>query len=512
MPRGVNRWGLSALCGVLLALCYPKPGVTALAWFCLSPLLLIWSKETPRQAFASGWIAGAAFHAVLFFWIYQTCRFAGIAAALSVLVWVALAAFLALSWGATAAFGAWAAQALPRPVRPWAWAVVWTAFAAAGAWWTPRVGGDLLAYTQWTSLAFIQLGSVFGPHGLGFLIVLANAALAHAWEEAQSGACQRATVLNCAAAAVLPVVAWAWGSAQLIVSPQGDTARVELLQPNIDQYQKWDQNYESRIWANFNELLALPRAGKPDLIVWPETAVPRRLAEGEPAREISDWAKKLDVAHLAGAVVDGMHGTYNAVLLIGPDGSIKKEYRKRELVPFGEYIPFSNLLGFLKRFFGILNQLGGLEAGAAVQPFFETPLGPAAGSICYEAVFPRWARLDAARGARLIVNVTNDGWYKDTWGPHQHFNANRFRAVENRIAVLRCANTGISGVIDPWGRVTARLELGARGRLDAAVLRDDPFPERSLYARKGDWFGALCLLLAYVLACFAPGLRYRGEA
>ena len=120
-------------------------------------------------------------------------------------------------------------------------------------------------------------------------------------------------------------------------------------------------------------------------------------------------------------------------------------------------------------------------------------------------MFPRLARADAARGARLLVNLTNDGWYKDTWGPFQHFQANVYRAIEDRVTVLRCGNNGISGVIDPWGVATARLDLNLRGRLDAAVPLADPFPRRSFYARHGDWFGALCLLAAAGLA--AAGLK-----
>jgi len=122
-------------------------------------------------------------------------------------------------------------------------------------------------------------------------------------------------------------------------------------------------------------------------------------------------------------------------------------------------------------------------------------------------MFPRWANLDASRGARLIFNLTNDGWYKNTWGPYQHFQANIYRAIENRVTVIRSGNTGISAVIDPWGVVTARLGLGERGRLDAEVPLEDFFPRRSFYARHGDWFGTLCLWLAGLCAGLAFWLK-----
>jgi apolipoprotein N-acyltransferase len=147
-----------------------------------------------------------------------------------------------------------------------------------------------------------------------------------------------------------------------------------------------------------------------------------------------------------------------------------------------------------------------MSPGPKRPPLLTTPFGPTSATICYEAMFPRWARLDASRGAKLLINVTNDGWYKDTWGPSQHFGANVFRAIENRLTVIRSGNTGISAVIDPWGVVTAELPLGARGRLDADVPLSDPFPARSFYSRHGDWLGMLCLLLT-VLGAAACRVR-----
>ena len=166
-----------------------------------------------------------------------------------------------------------------------------------------------------------------------------------------------------------------------------------------------------------------------------------------------------------------------------------------ELVPFGEFVPFP----WLKAYIGILNQLGGITAGDARQPLLETPLGLASVTVCYEAMFGPWSRLDASRGARVIFNITNDGWYKDTWGPYQHFGSNIYRAIENRATVVRSGNTGISAVIDPWGVVTDRLDLNTRGRLDVDVPKETAFPNGSFYSQHGDWFGLLCSLLTAVL-------------
>jgi apolipoprotein N-acyltransferase len=236
------------------------------------------------------------------------------------------------------------------------------------------------------------------------------------------------------------------------------------------------------------------------LVVWPETSIPRWTPRGEAVPEAARWAKAQGATHLVGIV--SKEGPANAVQLVGPDGTVKGFYAKRELVPFGEYVPFRALFPrfVIDRWLTILDNFGDMSAGPKDPPLLSTPFGATAVTICYEATFPRWARRDAARGARLLVNVTNDGWYKDTWAPSEHMTMNVFRAIENRVTEIRSGNTGISAVVDPWGVVTASLPLGARGRLDADVPLGDPFPARSFYTRHGDWLGTLCLLLA-ALAC-----------
>lgn len=441
-----------------------------------------------------------------FYWIYSTCRFAQVPIPIAVIAWAALSAFQGLAWGAFALFGRWAAQALPAPLRSFGWAVAWTAVAVICERWTPRLPGDLLEYTQWRHLSLIQIASLTGPHGLGFVIMFVNAGLAQVWEESRGGTetAPKATP-GFALALALAGAAGLYGAWSLAARDQrtrGETASVHILQPNVDQYEKWDESFSQSINDNLRELLSRPRKTAPALIVWPESVLPRWVRMGESPVEARAG---LGSAQIIGVVTTDDNDEHrNSAFYIAADGRIGGVYNKRELVPFGEYVP----LPFLRSFIGILNQLGGITAGAAAQELFITPLGAAAATICYEAVFPRWSRLDAERGARLIVNITNDGWYKDTWGPYQHFSTNVFRAVENRVTVIRSGNTGISAVIDPWGVVLAKLDLGERGRLEAEVPRDREFPRASLYARAGDWFGALMLVLAALMLAAAPGLNH----
>jgi apolipoprotein N-acyltransferase len=511
MPRGgLAQLGAAALGGALAAFGLPSLGLWAFAWFGLVPLVLAANAaSTVRRAALCGFIAGFGYHVVAVHWIYPTCRFAQVPAVVSALAVIALAAVLAVNWAAAAALAHWLARGAPRAARPWLWALCWTAVASVASRWTVRFGVDLLGYTQWSNLALIQAGSWGGPHLLDFTVMLFNAALAEAWLDARDKKVDIG-VPALAAAAALAAGIWAHGAYVLAARPddRGPSARVEILQPRVDQYHKWDEAWIAEILAGYDELLALPRPAPPALVVWPETSIPRWTPRAEPVPEAARWAVKLGAPHLVGIVAspDRDGGPANAVQLIAPDGRLDGRYSKRQLVPFGEFVPLRRFVPrfVIDRWLMILDNLGDLEAGAARQPLLLTAWGPTAVTICYEAIFPRWPRLDAARGARLMINITNDSWYLDTWGPRQHYRVNRFRAIENRFTVIRSGNNGVSAVIDPWGVTTAELGLNERGRLDADVPLQDAFPARSFYTRHGDWLGALCLILVLLAIVVRP--------
>ena len=497
------RRGLAscAAAGAALALTLPVPGLSFLAWGAPAVLLYNVSRAgTWRAAAGLGLAFGAAFFATALHWVFLTCRFAGMPLAASVLAWGALALVLGAHWALFAAAGRVVAAGLPDAARPWAWALLWGAFEHASSRWTPRFGVDLLAYTQWRHPSLIQLGALAGPHALGILVMAVNAALAGVWERRS-----RAALGALLAAAGAVVLAAGLGMAALAERPPSQAAgpSVVILQPNVDQYRKWDERFASDIRAAFEGLLAAP-VPKGALVVWPESALPGWLDDPENAAWMVERARAAGAPMVVGAVAEVGAKRHNAAVLVNPSGEAAGLYAKRRLVPFGEFVP---LRGLLQPFIGILAELGDFDPGGADQPLFGTPLGATAVTLCYEAVFPRLTLLDAARGARVFVNLTNDGWYKDTWAPAQHFRANVFRAVEARSYVVRSANSGISGVIDPWGVVLASAPVMTQGRLDAALPAEDPFPRRSPYARAGDWLGVGCLAGAALLAAAAVRRR-----
>jgi len=509
MPRsGRSQLAAAALGGALAALGLPSLGLWAFAWFGLAPMAAAANAApTARRAALAGFTAGFAYHVVAVHWIYATCVFAQVPAPVAALAVIALAAVLATTWAAAAALARSLSEALPRKWRALVWAVCWTAVASAGARWTARFAVDLLGYTQWSNLALLQAGSWGGPHLLDFTIMLFNAALAEVWLErtvVANSRLQPATLRVLAGSAALAAAIWAHGAKVLSLRPsdRGATARVEILQPRVDQYHKWNEAWIAEILTGYDELLSRPRPAPPALVVWPETSIPRWTFRAEPVAEAAAWARKLRAPHLVGIIAEGGPdaGPANAVQLIAPDGRLDGGYSKRQLVPFGEFVPLRRFVPrfVIDRWLMILDNLGDMEAGAARQPLLNTAWGPTAVTICYEAIFPRWPRLDAARGAKLMINITNDAWYLDTWGPRQHYRVNRFRAIENRLTVIRSGNNGVSAVIDPWGVTTAELGLNERGRLDAEVPLKDAFPKRSFYTRNGDWIGTICLVLVFL--------------
>ena len=271
---------------------------------------------------------------------------------------------------------------------------------------------------------------------------------------------------------------------------------VSILQGNIDQYKKWDEKYEQEILDTYTELATRPSSLAPDLIVWPESSVPGFLKNDKKLYNwISDIAQKTKTQHLV-ASNDYKNGKlYNSAFLVTSDGKITGEYSKNHLVPFGEYMPLRN---FLSKFIKVVNEIGEFSPGEK-QNVVNSTDGKLGINICFEAIFPNEVRKSVKNGAEILVNLTNDAWYLKTSAPYQHFTMNVFRAVENRRFVVRAANTGVSGFIDPSGRIQSKTEI-----FTTTVLTDkiQPLQELTFYTKFGDIFAYLCIIISIILLTF----------
>jgi apolipoprotein N-acyltransferase len=263
--------------------------------------------------------------------------------------------------------------------------------------------------------------------------------------------------------------------------PGDDVLIVRLVQPNARQDQKWDAAYRD---VFLNRMIRLTGEGSvPDLVVWPETAVPFLLDQIEDdLRVFSDAARG---APLVFGIQrrDDQRQYYNSLVVMGPGGVVQSVYDKRHLVPFGEYIPGGRLLGRLGISGLAANLVGGFTQGATKGTVILPGIGAAVALICYEGIFAEEIGYDGDR-PRLLLLITNDAWFGEAVGPLQHLAQARLRAIEQGLPMVRVANTGISAMIDAKGRITASLPMGVDGAIDAALPRALP---ATVYSRAGDW-------------------------
>jgi apolipoprotein N-acyltransferase len=485
--------------GIALALAYPRYDLSAFAWVALSPAIVIAVGRPARPAFGWGWLTGTVFFFVLLHWLNFTFSvYSAIPWPLVYVPTVALAGYCALYVGLFAGALAWLAAR-----RSPAWALVLGPFIWVGGEWVRGhfLGGfpwGLLGYSQYRDLPVIQIAELGGVYAVSFVLVSANCAIAAAcvmpWRHAMPGV---------VTAAALVSATLAFGTTRLGAADREPAAgtRIALMQPSIEQPLKFDPNYAARTLAIYLELSRGAAPAHAQLLVWPETALPSALRRDPMlGRLLTELASTLRLPLLVGSidVSDGVPVQYrNSAFLVTAAG-LEDRYDKIQLVPFGEYVPLSALLGFVR---GWAEFIADLEPGARAL-VFPGPPAPFGVVICYEGIFPELVRKFVKDGARFMVNMTNDAWFGRTSGPPQHLAMYPFRAVEHRLAVVRAANTGISAFITPTGRIARSLPLFERGILvDDIALR----ATTTLYTRFGDWLAWLSL--AVTGAGLALGLR-----
>src|SRR2546427_6074103 len=285
-----------------------------------------------------------------------------------------------------------------------------------------------------------------------------------------------------------------------------DPVPVRLVQTNISLDQPWTQPDSDQL---LDELGKLSTGGntRPKLVVWPETPAPFYLnADAGFRARMQAIARRLEAYFLVGYVDAVGEGPSNSAGLLAPKGDQVSRYDKMHLVPFGEYVPFKRLLFFAE---SLTRQVGDFMPGTEYTLSL-LDQHRIATAICYESIFPDLVRQFVKRGSELIVVITNDGWFGESSAPFQHLRMGVVRSVENRRYMVRVANTGISAIIDPYGRIVGRTPIGVRMVLDGAVrYRSD----RTFYTEYGDVFAYANALAAAAIAVAAvyDRRRFRGR-
>lgn len=503
-----NKLLLAAASGGMLTAAFPSSNLWVVAWVALVPLLWALRRTRPTEALKLGALAGFIHYSTVLFWVMNTMtRYGKLSwpASLGVLVLLAgyLACYVALfAWAVVVLAGG--QRALRWLLAPLAWVVAELARAhiLSGFPWAN------LGYSQFSVLPVIQIADITGVYGVAFLIVLVNATIVELFENlAGSGtfglvrrrpAPSNVRLILSASLAVGLALGYGWSvlaRPERTVPPGTPKLRFALLQGNIPQDLKWDAASQQETVNLYSILVSEVSRGPaaPQLIVWPETAAPFYFEQdGTLQEKVRSVVRRTKVYHLMGAPgyekIDGREAYYNRAYLLGPEGGTLEHYDKIHLVPFGEYVPLSSVLFFVRR---LAEGIGTFYAGER-HTVFEIPQGRFGTLICFEVIFPNLVRRFVKGGAQFLVNITNDAWFGRSAASAQHLSMAVFRAVENRVPLIRAANTGITAVVDPFGRVVQATDLFVRTHVTETIpVVAEP---GALYTRIGDLFAYACLI------------------
>ncbi len=492
----MKRAFLAVLSGALLVFCFPLHDWSFLVWVALIPLLAAVSSGSWRGAFGLGLLTGVVWSLGSLSWVSVYHPVALPLTALVFSVYPAAAAVFILLLMRTCRLPAALAVALG-----------WTSLEYLRSLGTLGFPWLSLGYSQYACLPMVQQASVTGVFGVTFLIALANGAIAGLWLDRGK---KRARRLLAAAAVLVAVSAV---SGQLLLStgvlpalgtppaPAGarkSTLRVGLVQPDIPAEADW-LDEAGWIMSRYEKLGGEIARLEPELIVWPEAAVRYPLAwelarNGMVGRRFRAVVREGGVPAIVGSPHEEDSRATNCAFLVSPRCEILQRYEKVHLVPFGETIPWKPVFGFVQR---MVPDAGGFEPGKE-RGVFPIKEGVVAGPlICYEGIFGDLARRSVVSGATVLVNITNDDWSKSETSHFQHAAMAVFRAVENRVPVVRVGNSGVSFVLDGTGRRLGGLEWGSPR---VACVDLEWVPGRTFYTRHGDLFARAVMLAAAALA------------
>ncbi|HEX8961266.1 MAG TPA: apolipoprotein N-acyltransferase [Geobacteraceae bacterium] len=495
---------LALLSGVLLALSFPEPGLSFLAWFSFVPLFIAIAGKEPRVAFRLGFISGLAAYGGILYWLNIVMTTYGrLHWSVSFCLFLLLTAYLALYTGGAAFL---VRRGEGRGISPLvSFPVVWVGLEYARAYVLTGFPWASLGYSQYRTVPLIQIADITGVYGLSFLIALANVVIWRISRGMGRKGGERYPVAGAALLLCLLVATLGYGFYRLRSPEGGETLKVALTQGNIPQDVKWDPAFQEKTVEVYEKLSRRACAGGSDLVVWPESAAPFYLqSDTRFTPRIRSLAAELKSCMVVGSPAveaDRERIRYlNSAFLIAPSGELVGRSDKMHLVPFGEYVPLSRFLPFVNK---MVAGIGDFSPGSAITPL-DTGKGKIGVLICFEGIFPELARAYVREGSRLLVNITNDAWFGRSSAPYQHLSMIAFRAVENRVPLVRAANTGITAIIDSRGYIRRMTPIFTETYLSGEVRLGEG---GSFYTRYGDLFALVCLAATAVIVALSFAKR-----
>jgi len=484
------HWQLALLSGLFLGISYPPlPGITA--WLALVPLIHVWLNTSPASAAKWSFMTAITSNLIFLYWLGLN-QGAGWLPVLGSMLGAII--YLGIFLTILGFIVAWIQnkKGWGLIILPFLWVTMeyLRGFGPMGFSWAN------MALTQTKFLALIQMVSYTGTGGLGFWIILLNIGFYLLLTRGRKK--RTAFVLI-----IIFVIPFMTGIIQLKSTDQSvsrDSRKISIVQPNINPDSKWDSAFRSELYTIMDSLHNQALKNNPDLVLWPEVSLPVYLRSSSYQRKkYEDIVKKSGVPLLTGTLdwtknKKGEKSYYNGSYLIGIEGN--QIYRKLFLVPFAEYIPFSNLIPAIKKLnIGTAN----FSHGEEYTVFNLDSIG-FSNVICYESSIPGLMRKFIMKGARFITIEANDAWSGNTSGVYQHFELAKLRAIELRTAIARSGNTGISGIISPSGKVQAYMGFGKQGVLTGYLPLNT---QASIYVKYGELFSKICLLFSILILASA---------
>lgn len=504
---GKKDFIIAIIAGALLVSAFPPFDFYPGAWIALAPFLVVLKGKDAKPAFLLGVASGFAYFAGTVYWVYHSMfRYGGITPAITVLAVILLCLYLSLYSGLFSLIFSSLMKLHHLPaslVAPVLWVSLefFRTYALTGFPWS------VLGYSQYKFLPLIQVADITGVYGISFLVCSFSGLIFDivSYYLNRRGEMPVAShwpmTISIIFYTIIYVMTGFYGATRLHEEPGTDTLRVSVVQGNIPQDRKWDITFQREVIETYKRLTRDAMTEKPDLVVWPESALPFTFGYN---RQLTDetiaFQKELGTYLLFGSVrikdvKNGRARLANSAILLNPDGTIVSVYDKIHLVPYGEYVPLRSLFPFISK---MVEAIGDFVPGH--EPVvMSTPIARIGNLICYEIIFPGLVRKFVDRGATLLVTITNDAWFGRTSAPYQHFSMAVLRAVENRVPVARSANTGISGFINSKGQIITESDI-----FEEALLTEDIAPgnRKSFYTRHGDIFAYLCILSSVLLVLY----------
>jgi len=496
MSRSRKNIFLVIFSGILTFLAFPPVKLSFLAWISLVPLFIVIRDNNRKSSFWYSYLSGLVFFGLLISWLVN------VTVPGSIILVILLALFYGLFGLAARIVFKYSMDLL---ILPFIWVVLEyiRSHLLTGFPW------GLLGYSQYANIKIIQVADITGVYGISFMLVMFNVAVYAVIVRSKR------KISYMMSALLFLIVIITYGVYRLDNFSIWGKPRISVIQGNIPQKFKWDPGHAKNIIEKYDGLTRQAAGDKPDMIVWPETAYPYLVEEGAGAVEIEELARDINIPILAGIVYEKKENFYNSAFLFSSRGAQENIYNKIHLVPFGEYIPFGKYFSFLRGY--IDKPIGDFTASDDFTLFVlrsteysevqkdvitHTTLFYKFGVlICFEDIFPYITRRFVSEGANIMINMTNDAWFGNTAAAEQHLQASVFRAVENRVPVIRAANTGVSCFINPTGKILSRVADNNKDIFIEGFATENVQVTslRSFYTKYGDAFVYFCAFMMVIL-------------